>query len=60
MFGTQLPAEHVKMFTSAPEATFTRVSGGGHCLNATNPKEINLAMLKMLKMLADHAQMVSQ
>jgi hypothetical protein len=49
VFGKVVPAEHVKLFTSAPEATLTFVDGGGHYLSATNPKEIEEAVLKMVK-----------
>ncbi|CAN8100556.1 unnamed protein product [Discula destructiva] len=48
MFGTSMPAEHIKLFTSAPQAILTCVPGGGHYLNATNPKEVNDAMVRML------------
>ncbi|ENH63306.1 hypothetical protein FOC1_g10009201 [Fusarium oxysporum f. sp. cubense race 1] len=41
-------AEHIKLFTSSPEATLEFVEGGGHYLSATNPKEINEAILKMV------------
>lgn len=49
VFGTTVPAEHIKLFTSSPEATLDFVEGGGHYLSATNPKEINEAVLKMIK-----------
>lgn len=48
VFGLTVPAEHIKLFTSAPEATLTFVEGGGHYLSATSPKEIEEAMLKMV------------
>ncbi|EXK32439.1 microsomal epoxide hydrolase [Fusarium oxysporum f. sp. lycopersici 4287] len=48
VFGTTVPAEHIKLFTSSPEATLELVEGGGHYLSATNPKEINEAILKMV------------
>ncbi|EMT60777.1 hypothetical protein FOC4_g10012057 [Fusarium odoratissimum] len=48
VFGTKHPAEHIKLFTSSPEATLEFVEGGGHYLSATNPKEINEAILKMV------------
>ncbi|KAK4242108.1 Alpha/Beta hydrolase protein [Achaetomium macrosporum] len=47
-FGTALPAEHIKLFTSAKEATLTLVEGGGHYLNATNPEEVGAALLQMV------------
>ncbi|KAF5609009.1 microsomal epoxide hydrolase, partial [Fusarium tjaetaba] len=48
VFGTTVPVEHIKLFTSSPEATLDFVEGGGHYLSATNPKEINEAILKMV------------
>ncbi|KAM0202976.1 hypothetical protein ACHAPA_000595 [Fusarium lateritium] len=48
VFGQTVPAEHIKLFTSSPEATLDFVEGGGHYLSATNPKEINEAILKMV------------
>ncbi|CVK99464.1 probable alpha/beta hydrolase [Fusarium mangiferae] len=48
VFGTTVPTEHIKLFTSSPEATLDFVEGGGHYLSATNPKEINEAILKMV------------
>lgn len=48
VFGTKIPAEHIKLFTSSPEATLTFVEGGGHYLNATSPKETEDAILKMV------------
>jgi hypothetical protein len=44
----KIPAEHIKLFTSSPEATLTLVEGGGHYLNATSPKEVEEAILKMV------------
>ncbi|KAK0638953.1 Alpha/Beta hydrolase protein [Cercophora newfieldiana] len=46
-FGTTIPAEQIKLFTSAREATLTLVEGGGHYLNA-NSKEVNAALLKLV------------
>lgn len=48
MFGKVVPAEHIKLFTSSPEATLTYVEGAGHYLNATSPKETEEALLKMV------------
>jgi pimeloyl-ACP methyl ester carboxylesterase len=48
VFPRALPEEHIKLFTNAPEATLEFVDGGGHYLNATSPKEINAAILKMV------------
>lgn len=48
VFGVTVPAEHIKLFTSSPEATLTFVEGGGHYLSATSPKEIEEALLKIV------------
>ncbi|KAH7126038.1 Alpha/Beta hydrolase protein [Dactylonectria macrodidyma] len=48
VFGVTVPTEHIKLFTSSPEATLTFVEGGGHYLSATNPKEIEEAILKIV------------
>jgi hypothetical protein len=47
-FGTQIPQEQIKLFTSSKEATLDFIEGGGHYLNATNPKEVGDALLKMV------------
>lgn len=47
-FGSEIPAEQIKLFTSSTEATLTMVEDGGHYLNATNPKEVNAALLQMV------------
>ncbi|KAK1756345.1 Dihydrolipoyllysine-residue acetyltransferase component of acetoin cleaving system [Echria macrotheca] len=47
-FGTQIPAEHINLFTSSQKATLTVVQGGGHYLNATNPAEVNAALLQLV------------
>lgn len=48
-YGTTIPAEQIKLFTSSKEATLDFIEGGGHYLNATNPKEVGDALLKMVK-----------
>lgn len=47
-FGTTIPAEQIKLFTSAKEATLSLVEGGGHYLNATNAKEVDAALVMMV------------
>lgn len=49
VFGVEVPAEQIKLFTASPEATLTLVEGGGHYLNATSPEEVNEAILTMVK-----------
>ncbi|EFQ30154.1 hypothetical protein CGRA01v4_00467 [Colletotrichum graminicola] len=49
VFGVEIPKEQIKLFTSSPEATLTMVEGGGHYLNATSPKEVEEALLKMVQ-----------
>ncbi|KAF4974951.1 hypothetical protein FZEAL_8214 [Fusarium zealandicum] len=48
VFGSSIPAEQIKLFTSSPEATVDFLEGGGHYLSATNPKETEEAILKMV------------
>ncbi|KAK0724521.1 hypothetical protein B0H67DRAFT_641050 [Lasiosphaeris hirsuta] len=48
-FGTTIPAEQIKLFTSSKEATLTLVEAGGHYLNATSPKEVGDSILQMVK-----------
>ncbi|OOO07109.1 hypothetical protein OAory_01093120 [Aspergillus oryzae] len=47
-FGTVVPAEQIKLFTASPEAKLVMIEGGAHYLNATNPKEVNEALLEMV------------
>lgn len=47
-YGTTVPAEQIKLFSSAPSAELAFVEDGGHYLNATNPEEVAKAMLKMI------------
>jgi microsomal epoxide hydrolase len=44
-----VPAEHIKRFTSSVDAKLVMIEGGAHYLNATNPKEVNKALLAMVK-----------
>jgi microsomal epoxide hydrolase len=44
-----VPAEHIKRFTSSVDAKLVMIEGGAHYLNATNPKEVNEALLEMVK-----------
>lgn len=46
-FGVTVPKEQIEMFTSSKEATLEFIEGGNHYLNATNPKEVGSAILKM-------------
>ncbi|KAH7316745.1 Alpha/Beta hydrolase protein [Stachybotrys elegans] len=48
VFGKVIPAEHIKLFTSSPEATLTFVEAGGHYLSATSPLETEEAIVKMV------------
>lgn len=47
-YSTIVPAEHIKLFTSAPKAELTFIPDGGHYLNATNPVEVADAIIKMI------------
>jgi microsomal epoxide hydrolase len=43
-----VPKEQIELFTSSREATLDFIEGGNHYLNATNPKEVGDALLKMV------------
>ncbi|KAE8353681.1 Alpha/Beta hydrolase protein [Aspergillus coremiiformis] len=47
-YGTVVPVEQIKLFTSSKETKLIIVEGGAHYLNATNPTEVNDALLKMV------------
>lgn len=47
-YGTIVPGEQIKLFALAPSAELSFVENGGHYLNATNPREVASAMLKMI------------
>ncbi|KAF2088461.1 putative alpha/beta hydrolase [Saccharata proteae CBS 121410] len=48
-FGTELPKEEIRLFTNSPEAKLEIVEGGAHYLNATNPKEVESALIAMVE-----------
>ncbi|CAM1504281.1 Fc.00g018720.m01.CDS01 [Cosmosporella sp. VM-42] len=48
-YGTKVQEEQLKLFTSSKDTKLTFVEGGHHYLNATNPKEVNGAMLEFVK-----------
>ena len=48
MYGTQVPVEQLKLFTSSKETKFSVVPGGAHYLNATSPAEVDAALLEMV------------
>ncbi|KAK3906047.1 Dihydrolipoyllysine-residue acetyltransferase component of acetoin cleaving system [Staphylotrichum tortipilum] len=47
-YGTQIPVEQIKLFTSSKDATLTMIEGGNHYLNATNPAEVATALLDLV------------
>ncbi|KAF5857585.1 hypothetical protein ETB97_005543 [Aspergillus alliaceus] len=47
-FGTVVPAEQIELFTSSKDAKLVMIESGAHYLNATNPKEVNEALLEMV------------
>ncbi|CRG88294.1 hypothetical protein PISL3812_05323 [Talaromyces islandicus] len=52
-FGTNLPAEQIKLFASSKEAKLTIVQGGGHYLNVTSPMEVNESILDIVSKYAN-------
>ncbi|KAJ5888160.1 hypothetical protein N7495_008201 [Penicillium taxi] len=47
-FGTKVPKEQIKLFTSSEDAKLIMIEGGAHYLNASNPKEVNEALLELV------------
>jgi microsomal epoxide hydrolase len=48
-FGSQIQQEQIELFTGSKERKLTNVQGGAHYLNATNPREVNEAVMDMVK-----------
>ncbi|KAF9697876.1 hypothetical protein EKO04_004100 [Ascochyta lentis] len=48
-YGCQVQHEQIELFTASKEKRLSIVEGGAHYLNATNPKEINKAVLEMVQ-----------
>ena len=48
-YGCQVQYEQIELFTGSKEKKLSIVEGGAHYLNATNPKEVNAAILDMVK-----------
>lgn len=48
VYGTELPKEHILLFTSAKETKLRFLEKGGHYLNATNPKEVEEEILAIV------------
>jgi len=48
-YGTKLPAEEIELFTGSVEKKLEMVEGGTHYLNASNPREVERAVIEMAK-----------
>jgi microsomal epoxide hydrolase len=48
-YGCQVQHEQIESFAGSVERKLTIVQGGAHYLNATNPKEVNSAVLEMVE-----------
>lgn len=48
-YGCQVQHEQIELFTGSKEKRLSIVEGGAHYLNATNPKEVNEAVLEMVR-----------
>ncbi|RFU29337.1 hypothetical protein B7463_g7011, partial [Scytalidium lignicola] len=44
-----IPHEHIKLFTASKDTKVTILQGGSHYLNATNPNEVNEAVVQMVE-----------
>ncbi|KAF2997343.1 hypothetical protein E8E13_003369 [Curvularia kusanoi] len=48
-YGCRVQHEQIELFTGSRDKTLSIVEGGAHYLNATNPKEVNEAIMNMLE-----------
>ncbi|KAH8603129.1 putative alpha/beta hydrolase [Bisporella sp. PMI_857] len=48
VYGTQIPPEQIKLFTSSVETKYNVVEGGSHYLSATSPTEVDAALLELV------------
>ncbi|KAL5365186.1 Alpha/Beta hydrolase protein [Aspergillus floccosus] len=48
VYSTQVAAEQIQLFVRSPEAKLVPIEGGAHYLNATNPVQVNQALLEMV------------
>ena len=48
-YGCQVQHEQIELFSGSVERKLSIVQGGAHYLNATNAKEVNEAVLEMVK-----------
>lgn len=51
VYGQEVPAEQIKLFTSSKETKLSIVQDGTHYLNASSPAVVNAALLEMVKQL---------
>ncbi|RYO94661.1 hypothetical protein DL766_002887 [Monosporascus sp. MC13-8B] len=49
VYNSIVPNEHIKLFTSSKDAKIDFVEGGAHFLSASNPNEIEAALLDMIR-----------
>ncbi|KAI0022131.1 putative alpha/beta hydrolase [Xylariomycetidae sp. FL0641] len=49
IYGTQVPKEHIELFTNSKDARLQFVEGGTHFLSASNPDEVENAVVEMVK-----------
>ncbi|KAI0382440.1 putative alpha/beta hydrolase [Hypomontagnella monticulosa] len=49
VFGTTVPKENIQLFTGSKDAKLDCIEGGVHFLNASHPKEVEEAVLAMVK-----------
>lgn len=48
MYSKAAAEEQIQRFTRSKEAKLTMIDGGAHYLNATNPVQINEALLELV------------
>jgi microsomal epoxide hydrolase len=44
-----VPAEQIQLFTRSKEAKLEIIEGGAHYLNTTHPKQVDAAILELVK-----------
>ncbi|KAI0013157.1 putative alpha/beta hydrolase [Xylariaceae sp. FL0662B] len=49
VYSTIVPKEHIELFTSSKEAKIDFLEGGAHFLSASNPNEVEAALLDMVR-----------
>ncbi|KAK6082266.1 hypothetical protein SCUP234_03728 [Seiridium cupressi] len=49
VYSTQVAEEQIKLFTGSKDANYSSVQGGAHYLSASNPSDVNVALLALVE-----------